>query len=187
MRTVAAFGLGTGGTACEAAAALAAPHLAVPFWVGHGADVPAFVDGHTLVLAVSCVGGHRRATTAAARGRRRAARTWWPSAATAALARLAADAGLPGARSRPAGPPARAALAATTVPLLVALARAGLLPDPSASVDAAAAALGAPARRSRRAGRRRPRSWPAGIGRTIPLVYGAAGVAAWRRGGGRPR
>ncbi len=51
---VAAFGLGTGATAaCAAAAALAAGRLPVPFWVGHGPEVPAFVDEHTLVFAVS--------------------------------------------------------------------------------------------------------------------------------------
>jgi glucose/mannose-6-phosphate isomerase len=69
------------------------------------------------------------------------------------------------------------ALAATTVPLLVALAGAGLRPDCASSVDSAASALarrrdllvgpgGAPAELARR------------LGRTIPLVYGSAGASA---------
>ncbi len=57
FRAVAAFGLGTGGTACAAAAALTAADLAVPFWVGHGSAVPAFVDADSLVFAVSSSGG----------------------------------------------------------------------------------------------------------------------------------
>ena len=175
VRSVAAFGQGTGGTACEAAAALAAPHLGVPLWVGHGADVPAFVDGHTLVLAVSCVEG-ADATTAAHEAVARGARVV-AVGSDSGLARLAADAGLPWCPIAPAGPPARAALAAATVPLLVALAGTGLMPDPTASIAAAASALG----------RRRdalvapggpPEDLARRIGRTIPLVYGAAGVAA---------
>jgi len=135
VRSVAAFGQGTGGTACEAAATLAAPHLGVPMWVGHGAEVPAFVDSHTLVLAVSC-GEDADATTAAREAVARGA----PVVAVGSdggLARLAADAGLPWCPIDAAGAPARAALAAATVPLLVALARAVLAPDPTASIAAA--------------------------------------------------
>ena len=65
VRAVAAFGLGTGGTACAAAAALAAPDLTVPFWVGHGSALPAFVDASTLVLAVSSSGDTEETLTAA--------------------------------------------------------------------------------------------------------------------------
>jgi len=175
VRSVAAFGQGTGGTACEAAAALAAPHLGVPLWVGHGADVPAFVDGHTLVLAVSCVEG-ADATTAAHEAVARGARVV-AVGSDSGLARLAADAGLPWCPVTPGGPVARAALGAATVPLLVALAQTGLMPDPSASIAAAAAALG-----RRRDALVAPGGPPADlarrIGRTIPLVYGSAGVAA---------
>ena len=104
-----------------------------------------------------------------------------------ALAALAADAGLawcptptgrvPAGAGRGNGSTARAALGATTVPLLVALARAGLRPDSTHAVQAAAAnvahrrdALLAPAGRAGRLARR--------LGRTIPLVYGSAGVTA---------
>jgi glucose/mannose-6-phosphate isomerase len=175
VRTVAAFGEGTGGTACEAAGALAAPHLRVPFWVGHGTTVPAFVDERTLVFAVSC--GEGAEVTRAAR--EAVARGAWVVAvgSDGALAALAADAGLPWCPVAPAGPAARGALTAATVPLLVALSGSALLPDPTASVVAASGALA-----------RRRDAWlqPGGpaevlahrIGRTIPLLYGADGVGA---------
>ncbi len=93
VRAVAAFGEGTAGTACEAAAALAGPHLRVPFWVGDGATVPAFVDDRTLVFAVSCAEGtdaRGAAHEALARGARVVA-----VGSDGTLAALAADAGLP--------------------------------------------------------------------------------------------
>ncbi len=175
VRSVAAFGQGTGATACEAALALAAPHLRVPFWMGHGAEVPAFVDRGTLVLAVSCREGGDTAAAAheaVARGARVVA-----VGRDDALERLAAVAGLPWCPLTPGGPVARAELGAATVPLLVALADAGLMPDASSSVVDAAAALE----------RRRdafiapggpPEVLARQLGRTIPLVYGADGIAA---------
>ncbi len=174
VRAVAAFGLGTGGTACDAVAALAAPRIGVPFWVGHGSDVPAFVDDHTLVLAVSGTDGTEvtvPAETCVERGAYVVA-----VGGGDRLARLAA-AGLPWCPLPATGPGARGALGAATVPLLVALSAAGLVPDATASVTAAADALA-----------RRRDAWlgPAAppeelarhLGRTIPLVYGAVGVGA---------
>ncbi len=100
-----------------------------------------------------------------------------------ALASLADHAGVPwcpvfaSAASGQSRSAARAALGATTVPLLVALARAGLRPDCTAAVQAASEALArrrdalvAPGSAAAELARR--------LGRTIPLVYGAAGVAA---------
>jgi glucose/mannose-6-phosphate isomerase len=179
VRTVAAFGLGTGGTACEAAAALVAPLLPVSFWLGHGDEVPAFVDEHTLVLAVSCSGDTAETVIAAADAAARGARVVTVGGdAEGALARLAADAGLPWCPVAPrggSGESSRAGLGAATVALLVALSRAGLIPDCAPSVSVTAAALarrrdaflvdGGPAHELARH-----------IGRTIPLVYGSSGV-----------
>ncbi len=178
-RVVAAFGLGTGGTACAAAAALVAPDLPVPFWVGHGSAVPAFVGPDTLVLAVSSSGGTAETVAAAAeavdRGATVVAIGGQPGGA---LARLAADAGLSWCPvDGGGGTVARAALGATTVPLLVALSRTGLRPDCTAAVDAASVALA-----RRRDALVAPGAAPAELarrlGRTIPLVYGAVDVAA---------
>ncbi len=174
-RAVAALGQGTGGSACEATAALAAPHLRVPFWVGRGPTLPAFVDGETLVLAVSCDEGTdvpAAAHEALASGAHVVAVGSDP-----ALARLAADAGIPWCPVSPGGPAARAALGAAMVPLLVALGEAGLLPDPAPSVGAAATALEA-RRDAYLAAGGAPEALARRIGRTIPLVYGADGVAA---------
>jgi glucose/mannose-6-phosphate isomerase len=181
FRAVAAFGLGTGGMAAAAAAALCVPDLAVPFWRGEGSGVPAFVGTDTLVFAVSSSGGTAETLDAAAvavdRGATVVAVGGEPEGA---LARLAHGAGFPwcpvhvGGESRSR---ARIALGAATVPLLVALARAGLRPDCTATVQAASEALArrrdalvAPGRAAAELARR--------LGRTIPLVYGSAGVAA---------
>ncbi len=156
-RAVAAFGLGTGHMAATAAAALSARDLAVPFWQGDGSTVPAFVGADTLVLAVSSSGGTAETLDAAAEaGDRGATVVAVGGGPEGALARLADDAGFPwcpvhaggaggaggtggaGGESRSS---ARAALGAATVPLLVALARAGLRPDCAPTVQAASAVL----------------------------------------------
>ncbi len=181
VRAVAAFGLGTGGIACEAAAALVAPDLAVPCWLGHGADVPAFVDRHTLAFAVSSSGRTEETLAAAAEAVDRGARVVAVGGdADGPLARLAVAAALPWcpvSRVGLDGPRARAALGGTVVPLLAALSRAGLVPDRAPSVMAAASALArrrdafvAPGGPAQELARR--------VGRTTPLVYGAAGVAS---------
>ena len=178
FRAVAAFGLGTGGTACAAAAALTAPDLAVPFWFGAGPGLPAFVGPGTLVLAASSSGCTAETLRAAEQAVERGATVVAVGGdAGGALARLADDTGLPWCPSGAAAMPARAALGSTTVSLLVALSRAGLHPDCRAAVTGASVALArrrdafvapgaAPAELARR------------LGRTIPLVYGATGVAA---------
>jgi glucose/mannose-6-phosphate isomerase len=178
VRSVAAFGLGTGGTACAAAAALTAPDLTVPFWVGRGSALPAFVNESTLVLAVSSSGHTEETLTAAEKAIERGARVVAVGGEAAGpLARLAAGAGVPWCPVEPGGATARVALGATTVSLLVALTRAGLRPDDTDALDAAATALagrrdallttgGVPAELARR------------LGRTIPLVYGSAGATA---------
>jgi glucose/mannose-6-phosphate isomerase len=182
FRSVATFGLGTGGIAAAAAAALSGPDMAVPFWVGGGSGVPAFVGADTLVVAVSSSGDTTETLRAAAEAVERGATVVAIGGEPGGgLARLAGDAGCPWCPVRAGSPGgggvARIAIGASTVSVLVALARAGLRDDCTAAVEAAAAALarrrdalvapgGPPAELARR------------LGRTIPLVYGAAGVAA---------
>jgi glucose/mannose-6-phosphate isomerase len=178
VRSVAGFGLGTGGTACAAAAALTATDLTVPFWVGRGSALPAFVDASTLVFAVSCSGHTEETLTAAEKAVERGARVVALGGEPGgSLAQLASSAGLPWCPAPRGGAAARVALGATTVSLLVALTRAGLRHDDTEAVDAAATALarrrdalvkadGLPAELARR------------LGRTIPLVYGSAGSVA---------
>ncbi len=177
-RAVALFGLGTAATAIRAAAALVAPHLPVPLWAGSGPDVPAFVGPGTLVGAVSTSGGTPETLDALREALARGARAVAVGGDdSGALARLAADAGVPWCPVEPSGPAARATLGAATVAILVVLAQSGLGPECNETVPRAAAALarrrdtcaapsGAPAELARR------------IGRTIPLVYGSAGIGA---------
>ena len=148
-----------------------------PFRPSSGAD--------TLVLAASSSGGTAETLTAAEKAVDAGPRWWrWGAGPTTRSAALAEDAGLAWCPT-PMGPAAsgpvvarpRAALGATTVPLLVALARAGLRPDGADAVQAAAAnvarrrdALLAPGSPRRTGAPARPR--------TIPLVYGSAGVTS---------
>jgi hypothetical protein len=176
VRAVAAFGLGTAATACEVAAAVAAPSLEVPFWVGRGAELPAFVGHGTLVIAVALGGASPETVSAARAARARGARVVAVGGGDA-LSPLLEDGELSWCRVSPEGPAARAAIGAATVPVLVALSEAGLLPDPSAPITTAADALA-----TRVEAFRAPRG-PAAelarrIGRTVPLVYGSNGVGA---------
>lgn len=178
VRAVALSGLGTGGLAAAAVAALSAPHLNLPFWCGSGADVPAFVDRHTLFVAVSASGTtHETVAAAAGAAGRGALVVAIGGEADGPLARLAADTGCPWYPTGAVGPRTVSALAAAVVTVLAVLAAAGLVPDPAPSVLSAATLL---------ARRRDQCALPGGpaqelarrIGRTIPLVYGWEGVAA---------
>jgi glucose/mannose-6-phosphate isomerase len=176
VRAVALFGLGGGGLAAEAAAALAAPHLDLPCLVATGADdadMPAFVGPETLTIAVSC-GDHGAETVAALTEALARASRGVVVSDDGPLADLAADAGIPrAALATDGGPPDGAGgFAAAVVAVLVALARVGLSSDVASSVEAAADALArrhdvfaSPGGRAERLARR--------IGRTIPIVYGA--------------
>lgn len=178
VRAVAACGVGTGALAAEAVAALGAPHVPVPFWVGHDGTVPAFVGPGTVFFAVSASGSSTETTAAAAEAAGRGATVVAVGGdSRSALARLAAEAGLLWCPRGETGARTLEALATTVLPVLVALAASGLVPDPATQIDAAVARLthrrdafvgpeGGAAQVARR------------IGRTIPLVYGAEGVDA---------
>ena len=183
-RAVVAFAQGTGALACEAAAALTAAHLTVPFTVIRAADVPAFVDRHTLAFAVSLSGEGdgvpEAAAVAAARGAHlvaigQAGANGLDSAASSVLRCPLDDTGSP-----------RANLAAATMSVLAVLATCDLVRDPASSVGAAAAAL-ARRRDAWLSPGAAPEELARRLGRTIPLVYGAEGVAAvaarwWKTG-----
>ncbi len=178
---VVAFAQGTGAAACEAAAALTAAQLSVPFSVVRDGRTPKFVAGHTLAFAVALRGEGAEVAAVAADAAQRGARLVLvgggeiQDAPRPALRCNLADAGSP-----------RAQLASALVSLLAVLAACDLVPDPAPSVAAAAGAL---------AGRRdawlvpdaAPERLARRLGRTIPLVYGAEGVGAvaarwWKSG-----
>ena len=176
LSTVLAFGLGTAGTACDAAAALAGPSMSVPFVVRHDSDVPSYVGPGCFVLVASCGTDDPETVTAARDALARGARVVGVGS-DGELARLAADAGMPWCATAPEGAAARAALGAATVSLWCALGAAGVATDPAPSVTAAADLL-----RRRRdafvADRGTAAELARRIGRTIPLLYGSSGTAA---------
>jgi glucose/mannose-6-phosphate isomerase len=173
---VVVLGVGVDAIAGHAVTALAAAHSPVPVLVASSPGLPAFVGPRTLVAALSSSG--RDADTVA--NTRTALERGAPTVVVAAdgpLSALAAEAGVP--RCPLAGDPGppRAQLGPAMVCLLAALARQGLVPDYGPSVTAAAAALGrrrdafaAPGGPAAEVARR--------IGRTIVVVYGAAGIGA---------
>ncbi len=189
-RAVVAFAQGTAATAADAAVALSARHLAVPFTVVRGTEVPGYVDEHTLAFVATTAGETEEVRMAAEIAGSRGAFLvgLGPGDAGSPLGRGVRDSAQAGALWCPldsAGTP-RAGLGPTTVSILAVLAHCDLIPAAAPSVMAAADALarrrdawmtlgGAPELLARR------------LGRTIPLVYGAEGVAAvaarwWKAG-----
>ncbi len=177
---MAAYGLGVAATACGALAALAAARLTVPLWLGHSAEVPAFVGADVLVFAVSDTGRTPETLAAAAtaieRGARMVAVGGGPDDALAGLA--AASSGravwLPGVTATPSG---RTPLPGLVVAPLVVLAHCGVSADLAPSLKSAAGELAArrdaflvPGGPAEEVARR--------IGRTVPLIYGSSGIGA---------
>jgi glucose/mannose-6-phosphate isomerase len=175
IRSVVVVGMGNSATAAEAVAAYGAGRSPVPISVGNGYEVPAFVGPHTLVFALSASGSTEETVAAASAVQARGAHLVVVSG-PGSLAALAGASDLPRFEI-PAGPAPRTALGALMVPVLLTLARAGILPDAAASLARVGATLGR---------RRDALVIPGGpadevarvIGRTIPLVYGSEGVSA---------
>ena len=193
VRAVAAFGLGTAGDRLRRGGRARRDRPApCRSGSGDGAALPAFVDAsHAGPRRVVRRATPRRRWRAAREARRaRAGAAWWPSGASRRRwPRLAADAGLPlvPGDARAARGAARAALAAATVPLLVALARAGL--GPTARRRSRRRRPPWPRRRDAlaRAGRRRRRSWPAGSAAPSRWSTAPPASAPSRPAGGRPQ
>jgi glucose/mannose-6-phosphate isomerase len=172
------LGMGGSGIAGDVLAAAANDVLPVPVVVLKQYRVPAFVGPRTLAFALSYSGFTEEtvgmAEAAGARGAR--------------LVTLSAGGPLAALAERPGGvhvpaleglPMPRAALGAMVAPLIVCLARIGMLPDAEEWLAEAAVALAArrdecrptvagDANPARHAARR--------IGRTIPLVYGGGAI-----------
>jgi glucose/mannose-6-phosphate isomerase len=175
VRAVVAFGVGTGGAACDAAAALTADQLGVPFLVCHDSVVPAFVGPSCLVVLVAC--GDSPVTSAAARQSEARGARVVGIGNNAALAQLLADSGSPWCEVGADGPSGRAAFGPATVAMLGLLGAAGLLLDRSSEVGVAAEFV-ARRRDAFVAERGNAADLARRLGRTIPLLYGSKGVAA---------
>ena len=200
VRSVAAFGAGHGGTACEAAGRrCTAGRLAVPFWARprRRTSRPSS-DAHTLVFAVSCSGDTEETLAAAAEAVGRGAR----------VVAVGGDAGRRAGRAWPTAP-------APWCPAVGRLPRAGAARRRTAGPRRAGRGHRAAARRrcpasascptarrpSTRPPRQRwragatlcwrraapPRSWPAASGAPSRSSTARPAWPPWRRAGGRPR
>jgi glucose/mannose-6-phosphate isomerase len=176
LDVVALLGVGPDALAGDAVAALAAARSPVPVVVPSAWGLPAFAGPRTMVVAVSSSGQDAdtlaNARAALARGCRVAV-----VALDGPLSSLAVEAGVPWCPLEVAGAEPRVLFGATVVSILAALSRCGVIPDCGPSVTSAVAGL-----RRRRDAFAAP-DGPAAevarrIGRTIPVLYGAAGVGA---------
>jgi glucose/mannose-6-phosphate isomerase len=173
---VVVLGMGGSGIAGDVLAAASAGVSRVPVSVVKSYELPSWVGPRSLVFAVSCSGNTEETLTTT--------RAAWAAGAKVVvvasggeLTRLAAEHGAPVVAVPSSIPQPRAAIGATAVPLLVMAERMGLLPGASAQITGAVAQLirrrdqlvGADGVAARIALR---------IGRTIPLVHGAQGLAS---------
>jgi glucose/mannose-6-phosphate isomerase len=181
IANVVVLGMGGSGIAGDVFQATAGPDLAVPVSVVKSYSPPGFVGPASLVFAVSFSGDTEETVEAATAAVSRGATVVVVSSG-GELAKLADEWGAPALPVPDTIPQPRAAVGAMTVPLLAVAEDLGLLPDARRWVDQAVAQL-----QRRRDQLVEPASPAAAlarrIGRTIPIVYGAAGigsVAAWR-------
>jgi glucose/mannose-6-phosphate isomerase len=181
IANVVVLGMGGSGIAGDVFQATAGPDLAVPVSVVKSYCPPGFVGPASLVFAVS-FSGDTEETVEAARAAVSRGATVIVVSSGGELAKLADDWGAPALSVPDTIPQPRAALGAMTVPLLAVAEDVGLLPEARLWVDQAVAQL--QRRRDQLVGPASPAAALARrIGRTIPIVYGAAGigsVAAWR-------
>jgi glucose/mannose-6-phosphate isomerase len=181
IANVVVLGMGGSGIAGDVFQATAGPDLAVPVSVVKSYSPPGFVGPASLVFAVSFSGDTEETVEAATAAVSRGATVIVVSSG-GELAKLADEWGAPALPVPDTIPQPRAAVGAMTVPLLAVAEELGLLPDARRWVDQAVTQL-----QRRRDQLVEPASPAAAlarrIGRTIPIVYGAAGigsVAAWR-------
>jgi glucose/mannose-6-phosphate isomerase len=173
---VVVLGMGGSGIAGDVLAAASAGVSPVPVSVVKSYELPSFVGPRSLVFAVSCSGNTEEtlSSTSAA----------WEAGAKVVvvagggeLTRLAIEHDAAVVTVPSSIPQPRAAIGATSIPLLVMSERMGLLPGASEQVTDAVAQL--VRRRDQLVGPDSPAAAIAlGIGRTIPLFHGAQGLAS---------
>jgi glucose/mannose-6-phosphate isomerase len=177
VKTIAVLGMGGSGVAGAVLHAYGSDRLPVPVALVREYDVPRWLGPGTLCFAVSFSGSTEETVSAARQAVERGANL---VAVTSGgeLAALAADAGAPCYPVPQDLPWPRAGIGAISAPLLVACEEMGLLPGAGDDIAAAVRQL----LRRRESLVRRDGGEAAEIarriGRTIPLVYGAAPVGA---------
>ena len=165
----------------------AAPDLPVPFWVGQGSALPAFVDAVHAGPRGLVLGRHRRDGDGRREGGRARGDAWWPSGVSRTVRWPAwpRTPGCPGARAGHADV-VRAAVAGRSPALRWERPRCrcwSRWPGPACGPTARPRCDGGRGRLARRRDAFLAPGGAAGelarrLGRTIPLVYGSAGAAA---------
>ena len=176
LEAIVVLGMGGSGVAGEIVQAIGKDTLKLPVVLSGDYSPPCFVGPSTLVFAVSFSGQTEETLEAAGTALKKGARL---IAVTGGgqLAEMATAAGAPVFATVPGIPQPRAGVATTTAPLLIALERLGLIEGMTAGIGSAVDQLK----------RRRDALVDGGggagevarrIGRTIPLIHGATGLAA---------
>jgi glucose/mannose-6-phosphate isomerase len=176
--SVVVLGMGGSGSSGDLIRALVEPRLPVPFFVikSYG-PLPEWVGRNTLVLAVSYSGETEETLVTFEEAHGRGARVVALSAG-GRLAEMAEDFGAAHI-GVPSGLQPRAAIAYLLVPLLVVLARMGLVPDPSADIEEGLSVL---AELAPRCNRKTPtvenpaKDVAARLAGRVPMLYGGPGI-----------
>ena len=176
IENIVVLGMGGSGIVGDVVLSVAGPFMATPIVVCKSYEPPSFAGPTTLCVALSFSGDTEEtveaAQTAALAGARMVIVASGGELAELGESWNATMIGLPDGIPKP-----RAGLGAMTVPLLLALERVGLFPGARGWIDLAVEQL-----RRRRdelsAGDNPARSLARHIGRTMPIVYGAAALGA---------
>jgi glucose/mannose-6-phosphate isomerase len=187
IANVLVLGTGAAGWVGDLLAAVAGPFMPVPLVVHKGFEPPSFVDGSTLVVAISASGDAPEtvaaATTSVEAGGRLFAITSGGRLGALADAREAPTVFLPVAQTPM---PPRARIGALSVPVLKAFGRLGFFPGAPDWIALAIAQLKARRAEVEAAGEASvPAALARALGGTMPLVYGGgalggAAAARWK-------
>jgi glucose/mannose-6-phosphate isomerase len=176
LDAVVVLGMGGSGIAGDVLAAAAAGISRVPVSVVKSYELPSWVGPRSLVFAVSC-SGNTEETLSSTEAAWAAGAPVVVVAGGGELTSLAAGHGSPVVDVPSSIPQPRAAIGATAVPLLVMAERMGLLDGVTEQILEAVAQM--TRRRDQLIGAGSPAAEIAlRIGRTIPLVHGAEGLAS---------
>lgn len=176
LDSVAVLGMGGSGIAGDVLAAAAWGSAPVPVAVVKSYELPAWVGPRSLVFAVSC-SGNTEETLATAEAALAAGASVIAVCSGGRLAELARGRGAPVVPVPAWIPQPRAAIGAMAVPLLVTAERLGLAPGMTDQLAATVEQLAR--RRDQLVGADSPaREIARRIGRTVPLVHGAQGLAS---------
>jgi glucose/mannose-6-phosphate isomerase len=174
--SVAVLGMGGSGIAGDVLAAAARGTCPVPVVPVKSYELPRWVGPRSLVFSVSC-SGQTEETLAATESALAAGASLVAVTGGGELARLAGEHGVPVVPVPTTIPQPRAAIGAMAVPLLVIADRLGLLPGAQDQLAASFDHLAR--RRDQLVGPDSPaREVARRIGRTIPLIHGAQGLAS---------